>query len=95
MLARERMRACRRAATLMLRRDHGVALSIQNFSGPKGPLLLLGSCATPPAPGSCPASGNYDTWDKWDKLGWVRINRISRIRLGYPHGTYPEKGYLS
>ncbi len=40
------------------------------------------------------SSGNYDTWDKWDKLGWIRINRISRIRLGYPHGTYPEKGVL-
>ncbi len=39
-------------------------------------------------------SGNYDTWDKWDKLGWIRINRISRIRLGYPDGTYPEKGVL-
>jgi hypothetical protein len=32
------------------------------------------------------------SWDKWDKIGWVRISRISRIRLGYPHGTYPEKG---
>jgi hypothetical protein len=30
------------------------------------------------------ASGNYDHWDKWDKLGWVRINWISRIRLGPP-----------
>ena len=39
-------------------------------------------------------SGNYDTRDKWDKLGWIRISRISRIRLGYPHGTYPEKGVL-
>ena len=43
-------------------------------------------------------SGNYDHWDKWDKSGWVRISRISRIRLGPPHGTYPilmgyPKGY--
>ena len=35
-------------------------------------------------------SGNLD---HWDKLGWVRISRISRIRLGPPHGTYPK--YLS
>ena len=40
------------------------------------------------------SSGNYDHWDKWDKSGWVRISRISRIRLGPPHGTYPEKGVL-
>jgi hypothetical protein len=31
------MRACRRAVTPMLRRDHGVASSIQKSSGPRGP----------------------------------------------------------
>jgi hypothetical protein len=36
------MCACRRAATPMLRRDHGVASSIQNFPGPKGPPFAAG-----------------------------------------------------
>ncbi len=45
--------ASRRAVTT-LRRDHGVASSIQKSQGPKGPLLLLGRSATPPAPGSYP-----------------------------------------
>ncbi len=52
-IARERLRASRRAATPMLRRDHGVASSIQNSQARRPPFLLLGSCATPPAPGSC------------------------------------------
>ena len=41
------------------------------------------------------ASGNLDHWNKWDKLGWVRISRISRIRLGPPMGLILKRGYLS